>query len=81
MEEILLSLTIGILVIVAYTLGLRNGQKVFKGEQVELPKPTIGKVTRQIEENEYDKEVEKTSIIIDNIENYKGDGTGQREVI
>lgn len=82
MEEIILSLVIGVLIIISYTLGLKNGQRVVRGQEVELPKiEPIKAIQRHIEEREVNEEMERLNNIINNIENYSGDSSGQKEVI
>lgn len=40
METVLLCALFGFFIIVSYTLGLKNGQKLKKDENIELPKVT-----------------------------------------
>lgn len=79
METILISLIMSVSIIVSYTLGLKNGQKVVKGEEVQVPNP-IRATKKFVEEIKEDKELEEIATILRNIYKYNGTGLGQEEV-
>lgn len=85
MEIIISNSIVGILIILAYTLGLNKGKtsinipsiaKVIKNP-VKTIKNSIQYNKREQEELE---EARKLAIAINNIENYNGDYLGQEEV-
>jgi hypothetical protein len=81
MEGIIILVT-GSLVITAYTLGLRIGQKLSKGEVINIKELNpIQMVSRKMDEQTMNEELEKLNKVLDNIENYTGDSKGQKEVI
>lgn len=65
--------------IVAFLIGAKTVQKADKGEEIKFP--TINPVKayqEHMEEREAKKEQEELEINMYNIDNYKGDGTGQK---
>lgn len=79
METILLIATISILNIVCFFVGAKVGQKVVNNEPLEVPSPM--KVYEDIKEHvERSKQLEEMSINLENINNYSGDGIGQKDV-
>ena len=80
-EYLLLAFIIGILTIVSFVIGAKVGQKVVKGEPIELP--TINPIKIAQEHNERRiaaKEQDKLDTILENIENYNGTPYGQKDV-
>ena len=70
-----------LLILWTYTLGLRNGQKLSKREEIILPDVNpVSVVNKQIERNEIKKEQDLIDIMMANIDNYDGTGTGQKEL-
>lgn len=70
-----------LLILWTYTLGLRNGQKLSKREEIILPDVNpVSIVNKQIERNEIKKEQDLIDIMMANIDNYDGTGTGQKEL-
>lgn len=70
-----------LLILWTYTLGLRNGQKLSKREEIVLPDVNpVSVVNKQIERNEIKKEQDLIDIMMANIDNYDGTGTGQKEL-
>ncbi len=70
-----------LLILWTYTLGLRNGQKLSKKEEVVLPDLNpISVVNKQIEKAEIKKEEKAFDIMISNIDNYDGTGIGQKDI-
>lgn len=79
METILLIATIGILNIVCFFVGAKVGQKVVNNEPLEVPSPI--KVYEDIKDHvERSKQLEEMSTNLENINNYRGDGIGQKDV-
>lgn len=79
--EILMVLAIGTLCIVCFLVGARVGQKVSKGETVELPVLNPVRVYRE-EKSRKAAEAEKKryDLIMENIDNYDGTSIGQKDV-
>ena len=79
METIFTCTIFGVFILIAYTLGLKNGQKIIKQEQIDLPsvvKPIKDAIDLKKEKkvlNEYQK-------LFDNIDNYDNPGYSQTDV-
>lgn len=82
METIITCTIFGVFILVAYTLGLKNGQKIVKNEPVELAKveSPVEKIKQKKIEKEQQKELNKINKILENIDNYDGTGANQQEV-
>lgn len=79
--EILLVLTTGVMCIGCFLVGAKVGQKVTKGEDINLPKIDPFKAYREREERkEAQREQNKVEAILHNIENYDGTTNGQKDV-
>ena len=77
--EVLLILVVGITNLACFLIGAKVGQKVVKGEPVELPNP-IKAIEKHQAEKEAKYEQSRKDIILRNIENYDGTEYGQEEV-
>lgn len=81
-EIIILILGIGIMNILCFLIGAKTGQKVVKGESIELPNANPIKVMETIKEDRRQKkEEENMNINLENIENYDGTGLGQKDFV
>jgi hypothetical protein len=85
MEIIISNLIVGVLIILAYTLGLKKGNSnMIIPNIIKVAKNPIKTIKESIEEKEKNKlleeEARKLSIAINNIENYNGDSIGQEDV-
>lgn len=79
--DILLILVVGTLNIACFFIGAKVGQKVAKGENIELPQIDPMKAIREREDRrEARKEQERIDTIMRNIESYDGTGSGQEDV-
>lgn len=79
--EILLILTVGALNVACFFIGAKVGQKVSKGEPIEVPLPEPLKAIREREdEKEAKRERDRLEAILRNIDNYDGSENGQEEV-
>jgi hypothetical protein len=79
--EIALVLASGAMCIVSFLIGARVGQKVVKGEPVELPSVNPMKAYREHQaRREADKEQKRIDAILENIEAYNGTDSGQKDV-
>lgn len=77
----LLILITGALNIVCFFIGAKVGQKVSKGENLELPSVNPIERTREKQEKkEAKKEQERIDTIMQNIEAYNGTSQGQKDV-
>lgn len=80
-ETIILCTIFGVLILVAYSLGLKNGQRLSKNEEVVMPQVNPVKVvTEEIEKHEEKKKQQAYEIMMSNIDNYDGTGLGQQDI-
>ena len=80
-EVILFCSLFGLFILAAYTLGLRNGQKLSKKEEITVPNLNpINAVKEEIKRKEEQKEQEAIDVMLENINNYDGTGIGQRDI-
>jgi hypothetical protein len=80
METIILVLLMGGMNLLAFLIGARTGQKVQKGEDIQLPTMNPVKIIDEFKdkkEADEQREIEKTNW--DNINNYRGDSLGQKD--
>ena len=81
METVLLCALFGFFIILSYTLGLKNGQKLKKDEPIELPKVTepIKEIMRP---SKYIKDglTKEEQISWENINNYDGTLESQKHI-
>lgn len=79
--EILLLLTMGAVNIFCFLVGARVGQRVSRGETVELPKLNpVAAVREHREHREADRKQDRINTILRNIDNYDGTSAGQEEI-
>lgn len=77
-EVILFCSLFGLFIMASYTLGLRNGQKLAKRQEITLPEINPVKVVTEIkEQKEAKKEKEIEELNMMNIDNYDGTGLNQ----
>ena len=89
MEEIMFMLAVsvsvigtGVVTILAFLVGARTAQKADKGEKIEVPTLNPMKAYQEHREHvEASKEQERMNTMRENINNYTGDGTGQKNII
>lgn len=82
MNTVLLLLLMGVMNLLAFLIGAKTAQKADKGEEIKLPTLNPMKAYQEHREQvEASKEQERQNIMLENINNYKGDGTGQRDII
>jgi uncharacterized protein YneF (UPF0154 family) len=80
-ENILMILILGALNIVCFFVGAKIGQKVVKGESVEMPSVNPIKAIREHNEKKSAEiEQDKLDKIMRNIERYDGTSKGQEDV-
>lgn len=83
METIILVISIGIMNILCFFIGAKVGQKVVKGEDIKLPNPI--KAIEETKETwefkkEQEEENERLKIQLENIDNYNGTPSGQKDI-
>lgn len=79
--EILLVLAVGTLNVVCFLFGAKVGMSVVKGEPIELPSLNPIKAYREREnQKQAEREQDKLSTIMQNIEAYDGTGANQKDV-
>lgn len=80
-DTILLLFLFGIFIIIAYTLGLKNGQKLKNNEEIKMPEINPVKIVRnEIEIFEQKKKQDAYDTMMANIDNYDGTGLGQKDI-
>lgn len=81
METLLLVLLVGAMNIWCFLIGAKVGQKVVKGEEVQLPKVNPMQAIREHQaRKEARMEQDRLDIIMQNIEGYDGTGANQEDV-
>ena len=81
LDTILLLFLFGIFIIIAYTLGLKNGQKLKNNEEIKIPEINPVKIVRnEIETFEQKKKQDAYDTMMANIDNYDGTGLGQKDI-
>lgn len=72
---------ISLLNIICFITGAIVGQKVVKGEKIELPKLNPMEIYKEHQEKkEVEKEKDKLETILRNLEKYDGTGNNQEDV-
>ena len=72
----------GVVTILAFLVGARTAQKANKGEEIKVPTLNPMKAYQEHREQvEASKEQERINTMLENINNYTGDGTGQKNII
>ena len=77
--EVVMVLAIGFVCMACFFMGAKVGQKVVKGEPVELPNP-VKAIEKHQAEKEAKYEQSRRDVILRNIDNYDGTEYGQEEV-
>lgn len=81
METLILIITISLLNILCFLIGAMVGQKVVKGEKIELPKVNPMEIYKEHQEKKAaEEEKSKLDTILKNIERYDGTPRGQEDV-
>lgn len=81
-EIIILILGIGIMNILCFLIGAKTGQRVVKGEDVNIPTINpVKAIETYKEDRRQKKEEENFNINLENIENYDGTGIGQKDFV
>ena len=81
METIALLFLFGVFIILAYTLGLKNGQKLKNNEEIKMLEINPIKIVRnEIDAFEQRKKQDVYDTIMANIDNYDGTGLGQKDI-
>lgn len=82
METIILVLLMGGMNLLAFLIGARTAQKADKGEEIKLPSINPMEAYREHRERvEAYKEQERLNTMLENIDNYDGTGTGQKDIL
>lgn len=80
-DTILLIVAVALINVLSFTIGAKIGQKVVKGEKIELPKVNPMEVYREHQEKKaLAEELDKIETIMRNIERYDGTEAGQEDV-
>ncbi len=80
-STIILCTLFGVFILIAYSLGLKNGQKLSKSEEVVIPELNpVKAIQKEIETVEEKKKQEAFDLMMSNIDNYDGTGLGQKNI-
>lgn len=80
MELYLMVLFICLSNIFCLIVGIKVGQKTYRGEEIKLPNP-VAKVQSSKDSQEYKKEQENLDIMLHNIDVYDGTSLGQKDMV
>ena len=81
METVIIIAAVGALNIACFFVGAKVGQKVSKGEKIELPSANPLKAIREHKANkEAEAAQDRKSVIMQNIDIYDGTPNGQKDV-
>ena len=81
METIILVVLMGGMNLLAFLIGAKTAQKADRGEEIKLP--TLNPVQAYQEHRESveaKREQERLNTMLENINNYSGDGMGQKDI-
>ncbi len=80
-ETVLLCTVFGVFILLAYTLGLKNGQKLKNDEKIELPNITkpIGTI-KEFKNDELNVLTKEQQLEWDNINNFNGSIDSQKPI-
>jgi hypothetical protein len=79
--EALLMLIMGAYGAACFVIGAKVGQKVVKGESIEMPKINpMERIQEHRDKKQAEKEQERIDTILRNIDRYDGTGRGQEDV-
>ena len=82
METIIMILIVGTLNVVCFFIGAKVGQKVVKGEEIEIPSLNPMKAYREAQDRKQaEREADRLDTIMQNIEAYDGTSAGQKDVM
>ncbi len=80
-ESLLIIAAVGALCIISFTVGAKVGQRVSKGQPVEIPIPHPIKAIHELEDKrEARQEQKRIEAIMRNIARYDGTSNGQEDV-
>lgn len=77
--EVLLLAVMAISNILCFMIGAKVGQKVVKGEAIELPDP-VKAIQEHKHKREYDRVLGEYETVLENVEKYNGTPLGQRDL-
>lgn len=82
METIILVLLMGGMNLLAFLIGARTAQKADKGEEIKIPSINPMQAYKEHrEQTEASKEQERLNTMLENINNYDGTPTGQKDIL
>lgn len=80
-EAIILCTIFGVFILISYTLGLRNGQRLSTSKEIKSPIVNpVEVLTKEIKKYEDNKKQQALDVIMSNIDNYDGTGLGQIDI-
>lgn len=81
LETIAMVLVMGVLMLLSFLIGARTAQKADRDEEITLPNINPFKAYEEYENKKIVEQAEKEAqIMLENINNYRGDGIGQKPI-
>lgn len=81
LETILFCSIFGLFIMATYTLGLRNGQKLSKKEEIQMPNINPVEIYQDSKiKKEIAKKQEQFDAVMANLEKYDGTGLNQEDI-
>ena len=81
LETIVMVLLMGVLMLLSFLIGARTAQKADRDEEIALPNINPFKAYEEYENKKIVEQAEKEAqIMLENINNYRGDGIGQKPI-
>ena len=81
METIIICTIFGAFIIISYTFGLKNGQKLSNNKNIDMPFINIPKKIKEYQESkDIKQEQQQLGALLRNIERYDGSGIGQEDI-
>lgn len=83
--ELITILTISSIIVISnitcFVIGVKTAQNVHRGEEIKLPTINPFEIAKEHrEQKEAQIEQDKYNIMLENINNYRGDATGQKDI-
>lgn len=63
----------GVFILLSYTMGLRNGQRISKDKEIEMPKSPVKAIEEYKESREEKKAQKELEEVLEKINNYSGE--------
>lgn len=82
MAGMLMLIVYGASMLLAFLIGAKTAQNAYEKDEITVPNMNpIKAIENHLERVENNKEQERINTMLDNINNYRGDGIGQKEIV